>query len=147
MAACTTPRYLYVSLSRSDSAMVSSPTWIEHPSSGFPPLTCSMAHWAGLRFTLMSSPTPHTVDTRVVTSFVDSRRVHVPRVIDCQLGVSPADSVSQRQSVELKTDGFSALKPVNIFMTWGSPRASLYVKCVGYSEGCVPPACVDSKEV
>ena len=33
------------------------------------------------------------------------------------------------------------------FMTWGSPRASLYVKCVGYSEGCVPPACVDSQEV
>ena len=32
-------------------------------------------------------------------------------------------------------------------MTWGSPRASLYVKCVGYSEGCVPPACVDSQEV
>ena len=27
------------------------------------------------------------------------------------------------------------------------PRASLYVKCVGYSEGCVPPACVDSQEV
>ena len=32
-------------------------------------------------------------------------------------------------------------------MTWGSPRASLYVKCVGYSEDCVPPACVDSQEV
>ena len=32
-------------------------------------------------------------------------------------------------------------------MTWDSPRASLYVKCVGYSEGCVPPACVDSQEV
>ena len=29
-------------------------------------------------------------------------------------------------------------------MTWGSPRASLYVKYVGYSDGCVPPACVDS---
>ena len=32
-------------------------------------------------------------------------------------------------------------------MTWGSPRASLYVKCVGYSEGWVPPACVESQEV
>ena len=40
-----------------------------------------------------------------------------------------------------------SLKPVNIKMTWGSPRASLYVKCVGYSEGCVPPTCVDSQEV
>ena len=32
------------------------------------------------------------------------------------------------------------------FMAWGSPRASLYVKYVGYSEGCVPPAGVDSQE-
>ena len=32
-------------------------------------------------------------------------------------------------------------------MTWGSLHASLYVKCVGYSEGCVPSACVDSQEV
>ena len=39
-----------------------------------------------------------------------------------------------------------SLKPVNV-MTWGSSHASLYVKCVGYSEGCVPPACVDSQEV
>ena len=31
-------------------------------------------------------------------------------------------------------------------MYLGLPHASLYVECVGYSEGCVTPACVDSQE-
>ena len=31
-------------------------------------------------------------------------------------------------------------------MTWDAARASLHVKCVGYSEGCATPACVDSRE-
>ena len=33
------------------------------------------------------------------------------------------------------------------FMRSGSPRDSLYVKCVGYSEDCcIPPASMDSQE-
>ena len=35
----------------------------------------------------------------------------------------------------------------NNVMALGSPRANSYVKCVGYSEGCVPPAEVDSQKV
>ena len=34
-----------------------------------------------------------------------------------------------------------------IFFDLGLPACCWYVKCVGYSEGCVPPGCVDSQEV